>query len=363
MADDLAALRDELTWLDEQLLRFAARRTALAQRIGALKVASDLPTRDLARGEEAADEAREAASHLGLPAQLAEELVLALIRASLTVQEHHRVAARAGGEGRSALIIGGAGKMGRWMGRFLASSGWQVTMSDPLGEVPGYPSLDWQTADLSADLVVVATPLRATNAVLHGLAERRPLGVVFDLASLKSPLRTGLKALVDAGVRVCSVHPMFGPDTELLSGRHVIFVDLGEPRSLELARGLFEATMASRVTLGLDDHDRVVAQVLGLSHAMNIAFLAALAESGQAALELDRVSSTTFDAQLGVARAVVAENPDLYFDIQSLNDHGLPALDRLLTTLLRLRESVAELDETTFTAFMGLGRAWVEGRP
>ena len=30
-----------------------------------------------------------------------------------------------------------------------------------------------------------------------------------------------------AGCNVTSVHPMFGPDTELLSGRHVIFIDVG----------------------------------------------------------------------------------------------------------------------------------------
>ena len=39
--------------------------------------------------------------------------------------------------------------------------------------------------------------------------------------------RDAFEALVPAGVRVTSVHPMFGPDTELLSGRHVIFVDVG----------------------------------------------------------------------------------------------------------------------------------------
>jgi len=30
---------------------------------------------------------------------------------------------------------------------------------------------------------------------------------------------------------------MFGPDTELLSGRHVIFIDLGDPAALAEARG------------------------------------------------------------------------------------------------------------------------------
>src|SRR5690606_7137305 len=96
------------------------------------------------------------------------------------------------------------------------------------------------------DLVVVAAPLHATNDVLHELAARRPTGVVFDVGSLKTPLRSGLMALRDAGVRVTSIHPMFGPDTSLLSGRHVLFIDVGVPGATEVVRGLFAATMAEQ---------------------------------------------------------------------------------------------------------------------
>ena len=94
---------------------------------------------------------------------------------------------------------------------------------------------------------------------------------------------------------------MFGPDTELLSGRHVIFVDLGVPEATAAARALFEPTMATLVEMDLESHDRLIAYVLGLSHALNIAFFTALAESGEAAPQLATLSSTTFDAQLGVA--------------------------------------------------------------
>ena len=87
--------------------------------------------------------------------------------------------------------------------------------------------------------------------------------------------------------------------------------------------------MADLVVMGLDEHDRLIAFVLGLSHALNIAFFTALAESGEAAPRLARMSSTTFDAQLDVATRVAAENPDLYFEIQSLNDYGVESLNAL----------------------------------
>ena len=81
--------------------------------------------------------------------------------------------------------------------------------------------------------------------------------------------------------------------------------------------------------MSLDDHDRLIAYVLGLSHALNIAFFTALAESGEAAPRLARMSSTTFDAQLDVASRVAQESPELYYEIQSLNDYGAESLEAL----------------------------------
>jgi chorismate mutase/prephenate dehydrogenase len=155
---------------------------------------------------------------------------------------------------------------------------------------------------------------------------------------------------------------MFGPDTELLSGRHVVFVDLGAPAALEAARALFRPTMAEQVVMSLDDHDRLIAYVLGLSHALNIAFFTALAESGEAAPRLAQMSSTTFDAQLDVATKVAEESPDLYFEIQALNDFGKESLDALAGAVDRLRAAVASGDKAAFAALMQQGLDYLQGR-
>jgi len=221
---------------------------------------------------------------------------------------------------------------------------------------------DWQTDALDFDLIVLATPLSATAGLLQVLARRAPRGLIFDLGSLKTPLRAGLDALVKAGCRVTSVHPMFGPDTELLSGRHVIFIDLGNAEALAQAQELFAPTMAERVVMDLDEHDRLIAYVLGLSHALNIAFFTALADSGEAAPRLAKLSSTTFDAQLDVASRVAAESPDLYFEIQSSNDYGSESLLALQKAVERLVATVKTKNATEFTAIMNRGRAYLEVR-
>jgi chorismate mutase/prephenate dehydrogenase len=360
----LDQLRSRLTEIDRELIELVAERQRLSREVARAKRATGHPTRDYRRERDVILGVREHATRHGVSADVAEQILRLLIRTSLATQERARVVAEGHGDGRRALVIGGRGKMGHWFVDFLASQGFEVEVADPSGPVEGYAyRANWQDSPLDQDLIVVATPLGITEGVLHALAARAPKGLVFDLASIKTPLRAGLDALVRAGVKVTSVHPMFGPDTDLLSGRHVIYIDLGSPTALAEAQELFQPTMAERVVMGLDEHDRLIAYVLGLSHALNIAFFTALAESGEAAPRLARMSSTTFDSQLDVASRVAEESPALYFEIQALNEYGTESLSALLFAVERLRATVRSKDAAGFRQMMERGRDYLHTRP
>jgi chorismate mutase/prephenate dehydrogenase len=120
--------------------------------------------------------------------------------------------------------------------------------------------------------------------------------------------------------------------------------------------------MAERVIMGLDEHDRLIAYVLGLSHALNIAFFSALAASGEAAPRLAQLSSTTFDAQLEVAAQVSRDSPQLYYEIQSLNEYGADSLDALARAVEQLRAAIRNRNETAFIEMMLRGREYLAGR-
>jgi chorismate mutase/prephenate dehydrogenase len=120
--------------------------------------------------------------------------------------------------------------------------------------------------------------------------------------------------------------------------------------------------MVEQTVMSLDDHDRLIAYVLGLSHALNIAFFTALAGSGEAAPRLARLSSTTFDAQLDVASRVAQESPELYYEIQSLNDYGAESLEALARAVESLRRAVLARDGAAFKRLMEQGREYLEDR-
>jgi len=352
-------LRDELSGVDRQLVNLIAERQRIVGEIGRSKQSSGTATRDYAREKDVLDMARAQAKDQDLDPDVAESVLRQLIRISLESQERDRVIAEGKGDGRRVLVIGGAGKMGGWFVDFFASQGFTVTSADPsLGDGPGQFS-DWTEAGVEYDVIMVAAPLAVSGRILAQLAVLRPKGLVFDIGSLKSPLIDGLQELQKTGCRVTSLHPMFGPDTRLLSGHHLIFCDVGSKEATADAKELFGSTMVEQIDMSLDDHDRLIAYVLGLSHALNVAFFTALAESGEAAPKLARMSSTTFDAQLLVSAAVAQDNPHLYFEIQRLNKFGIEPLDALCEASNRIRELVLSGDESEFVDLMEKGRAYM----
>jgi chorismate mutase/prephenate dehydrogenase len=287
-----------------------------------------------------------------------------LIRSSLTKQEQSRVAAESSGSGKRSLIIGGAGKMGAWMANFLASQEYGVEIADPRASEGSYAHIaDWRDSALDHDIIVVATPIKLSALILSGLAARRPGGLIFDIGSLKTPLKTALSELRERGCHVTSIHPMFGPDTQLLSGRHIIFIDVGERAAVSRARSLFSATMAELVEMSLEEHDKLIGYILGLSHALNLAFFTALAGSGELVPKLRGLSSTTFDAQLAIASRVAEDNPHLYFEIQALNQYGRAPLDALVGAAEQIRELIDTGDERGFVSLMEAGRKYLATEP
>lgn len=355
----LDELRKDLSTVDRRLVELIAERQKIVREIGKNKVSSGAGTRDYSREKDVLDMGRAQATELGIDPDLVEGLLQQLIRTSLESQERERVVAEGKGDGRRALVIGGAGMMGRWFVDFFISQGFATTIADITVEDGPGQFANWTDAGVDFDFIVVAAPLAVSGRILAQLAVLRPQGVVFDIGSLKSPLLDGLRELRSAGCHVTSLHPMYGPDTRLLSGRHLIFCDAGDASATAAAKELFAATMVEQLDMGLEDHDRLIAYVLGLSHALNIAFFTALAESGEAAPKLARMSSTTFDSQLLVSAAVAEDNPHLYFEIQNLNRFGLGPLDALCDAAARIRKTVAAGDEQAFVDLMTKGREYL----
>ena len=347
--ENLDGVRRRIREIDAQVLGLVAERQRLAREVGEIKRRLGIATVDYAQERAVLERARAAATERGLDPSIAEDMLARLIRASVNAQDQDSIRYSAAGAGRSAVVVGGEGRMGRWMRRFLSAGGFRVASLDPAGPPEDRAAGDAALPD--ADLVLCCTPPAATAQLYMSWSERPPRGVITDIASIKTPLVPAIRRLQAAGARVASMHPMFGPSIALLRDADVVLCDTGDAAALQEVERLFQPTTARLVRLPLEEHDRLMADLLSLAHATAIAFALALPEREHT------VRSTTFGALERLAANVVRESPDVYFEIQSRNPHSFAALERLRAAVDRVMHAVAAGDAASFAALMRDGQS------
>lgn len=351
--NELEEVRRRIRQLDAELVDRAAERVRLARRVGEIKRAAGRPVIDYAQERRVLDAAAAAAEERGLGRAVAEDLMARLIRAAVTIQEEDGLRHAGTGRGKHAVVVGGAGRMGRWFASFLEAQGWGVSVVDPAA--PGDEDERGRQRLPGADLVVAATPPGRTAAAYREWSEAPPAGVVVDIASIKTPLVEPIRRLQAAGARVASIHPMFGPQAVLLRGADVVVCDTGDEAATGVVEALFAPTTAHLVRLPLEEHDRLMADLLSLAHATAIAFALALPAAEHP------VRSTTFQALERLAAAVVRESPDVYYEIQAENPHSAAAVAKLRAALDRLAAVLGEGDRAAFGDLLAEGRRRTPG--
>jgi len=364
--DPLKELRAQIEGLDRAILEAVSRRLQVARAVGEVKARQGLPIRDFATEKVVIERGRRIATELGLPVWLGERLAQLLIRGALKVQEDLQEASR-GGTKRRIVVAGGAGRMGRWFARFFRGQGHDVRICDPRPSPDGFPNAPI-AAVREAEVVALAVPLDELPRLFDEVLGTGTEALVFDLASMKGPIVPILRRAAGEGRKVTSLHPLFGPDVELLSGKRLLIARCGHDGAVLEARDLFEDTTLALVEIDIDEHDPLVGEVLGLSHAINILFAAALDRSARPLAHFLDAASTTFLRQAGASAEVVAESPDLYHEIQHRNPLREEIYGAIEAALDDLRRRVRDPEPASFRKLLEdlaryFGDAFPRGEP
>jgi chorismate mutase/prephenate dehydrogenase len=368
----LDTLRARIAAVDREILALAAERLSLAALVGDAKRIAGLAVRNHATEADVMRRFRELADEMHLDPEFASSLARTLIAESVRHQEERRaLAVRTDASTDSAmdatsaesstlriLVVGGGGKMGRWLARFFAAQGHVVSTFDPSGPVDHFVHASDLSTARDADVVLLAMPLSSGPEALRNILALEPRGLVADISSLKSHLVADLRNGAERGLRVASLHPLFGPSARTLAGRIMTVCDCGNASAADDAAALFRDTALTITRMPVERHDEYMQYVLGLSHLVSVLFFTTLQRSGFAFDDLAQMASTTFYKQARTAAEVARENPRLYHEIQQLNRHS-PELYRLVDQSLRDIESAAlAAGSAEFEDLMERGRAW-----
>jgi chorismate mutase / prephenate dehydrogenase len=356
----LESLRQRIQRLDAAVLALVAERMSLAREIGAVKREAGIPLRDFAVEKQVLGRAEAAADNLGLTHDVARAVMQQLIDESCRLQEQDHGASYRG-QAERVLIVGGLGQMGQWFARYFSNQGHAVQLFDRRQGASEFPVAGSLAAGLEqASLVLVAVTLESVGEVVREIARLGYRGTVFDIASLKSHLAADFAEARAKGISVSSIHPMFGPGARALSDKVICLCDCGDAAANARVAALFEETAATLVRLSLEEHDRLAAYLLGLSHLVNLLFARALATSGRTAAELAAVGSTTYRAQVTTTESVLLEDPELYFAIQALNPFSADVVAGLRQALDDWAGWISGRDLASFSSAMRQARHWLE---
>jgi prephenate dehydrogenase len=258
----------------------------------------------------------------------------------------------------NAVVVGGAGAVGRMFADLLRRSGTDVCVVDTAAS-PAADGLRWYRDDVTAmdprlvaeigraDVVVLAVPERvALDAIEPVAGALRPDALLADTLSVKGPIVEAARKVVD-GAQMVSLNPMFAPSLGI-EGRPVAAVVVNDgPRARHLLH-LVTAWGGRVVPMTEGQHDRVAAATQALTHAAVLAFGLALAELEDDVAESAAVAPPPYVTLLALLARITSAAPHAYWDVQSANPHAASARAALAGGLRRLTDLVERGDEAGF---------------
>lgn len=257
----------------------------------------------------------------------------------------------------NVTIIGGAGRMGRWLIRHFLGRGENVTISDIRFEEAKRVAESYGVrlaknnceAVKETDIVIVSTPIAVTPGLLQEIAPKvKKDAVVSEISSLKSQVIPILTNLAKRNLKPLSIHPLFGPGAQKLEEERVALVPVVDPSfELKMTESLFPGVEV--IVVDAEEHDRAMALTLSLPHFANMIFGSVIGEEDLNVLK--KLGGTTFTLQLTLSESVMSEDPALYSSIQMNNEYTVQYLNKFLSKAEVFRDWIIKKDEEKFSKF------------
>ena len=246
-------------------------------------------------------------------------------------------------------IIGGSGRMGRWVASFLLKDGKEVIITGrnekKLLEVKSELGVEVATnaeAVKSADVVLLSVPIDNFESVVQEIQPYiRPRQAVMEISSVKALPVEIMHKHIKAGLTL-GVHPMFGPGAGSIANQNFILTPTNEEETAlaQKVREYLEKREARVTMLTPQEHDEMMAVILGLSHFIAIVSADTLLKLGSLE-QMKAIGGTTYKLLLTLVGSVLSEDPEFYTALQM----NLPNVAKIEELFHRNSKTWAELVE------------------
>jgi prephenate dehydrogenase len=233
-------------------------------------------------------------------------------------------------------IVGGSGRMGRWLARFLLKDGQEVVAigrnENKLREVKQQLGIKTATsldAVKTADAVLISVPMDSFEAVVEQLSPYlRPQQIIMDITSIKATPVEIMHRYIKTG-KVLGTHPMFGPGAKDFYHQNVVLTPTSKKETAlaQKVKQYLEARGAGVALMTPQEHDEMMAVVLGLTHFIALVSADALLSFDQLK-QMEKIGGTTYRLLLTLAQSVLTEDAEFYASLQ-MNLPKMPEIHAL----------------------------------
>lgn len=259
-------------------------------------------------------------------------------------------------------VIGGTRGLGNWIANYLKKKGCDVTITGRNSQLGmniakkmgvKYTSNNIEAATRS-EIAILAVPIDATPETIIEIAPHLKAGsLLVDVTSVKEEPTNIMQEHVPERVEFIPMHPVFGPRVRSLDGQVVVLTPVTKGKWYDKVVKFLESENTRIIETTPKIHDQMMSIVQGLTHLSYISMAATLEKLEMDVKESRKFASPIYSLMLDMIARITAQNPYLYYSIQTHNNYIPQTHERFLSTYNELNDMIGKGDENGFVKAMG----------
>ncbi|MBQ8017975.1 MAG: prephenate dehydrogenase [Methanobrevibacter sp.] len=200
-----------------------------------------------------------------------------------------------------------------------------------------------------SDILVVSVPIQFTSEVIREVAPFMKSGsLMVDVTSVKEePTKTMAEALPDT-VEYIPTHPVFGPRTTELDNQVIVLTADKKGKWYSKIYNYLSNKNMRIIETTAEKHDFMMSIVQVLTHFSFISTASAIEKLKVDLSESEDYESPIYNLMIDMIARIVAQNPYLTYNIQSMNSNGAKIRNTFADAVVELRDVINSGDMDKF---------------
>lgn len=200
-----------------------------------------------------------------------------------------------------------------------------------------------------SDLLVISVPIQYTSNVIREVAPFMKSGsVMIDVTSVKEEPLRAMKEALPENVEYIPTHPVFGPRTTRLDNQVIVLTADKKGKWYDKVYNYLASKNMRIIETTAEKHDFMMSIVQVLTHFSFISTASAIEKLKVDLTESEDYESPIYNLMIDMIARIVAQNPYLTYNIQSMNNNGPKIRNTFAEAVIELRDVINNHDEDEF---------------